>query len=220
MKKITNSAAGLLLLTAIISVVIAVMGGYPPRGSLTGTRATLYGIITAPLFLAALGTLVTVPIIMVKRSRSEPITGKSRVLPAIGILWVPLMFLLMQILLPLEAFDVISDASSDLIFHGLFTLFFIVIGNYVVTVPVGSRMGFRNHWTLLSPAIWTKTHRFLGLNLIITALVVGPAAALIDRENAMFILVGAILLVKATTYLYARALGRKMSLRPYEGGLS
>ena len=220
MKRLIFTAGGLLLLAAMISVVVELMGGYPAKEHPSYMRATVYALITTPLFLAGIGVFVTIPVFMFKRDRLLETTGKFRTLPAAGVLFMPILILVIQILLPLKAYDVISDRSGDLIFHGISVIFFAVIGNYLVTAPPGSRLGFRNRWTLSDPGIWTKTHRFLGANLIMAALIIGPMSAFLHRELATYIFLGAVFVIKAITFLYARSLGKRLAQQNYESGFS
>lgn len=213
MRQTTITALALLALTAILGLAISYSGGYPPRDNLAGLKADLYQVITFPLFFAGIGTLITVPMIVAKREHLSAEQSKTRMIPTIGILLTPFLMLMLQILMPLEAFDIITDASSDLIFYGFIVLFFAVLGNYVVTIPPGSRLGFRNRWTNSDVSVWTRTHRFLGTNIMLTALVLGPAAAFLDRENANLIFIGGIGLIKGISYLYARRLGKQLILR-------
>ncbi len=209
MKRLIFAVTTLIALTAGISLYVHFLGGYPARDGIAGLRADVYAIITKPMFFPLLSALFSVPILISKRTCLMQTQGKALIMPIASALVLPIVLLLVQILLPLKAYDVISASSGDLLFHGFAIALFAVLGNYVVTVPPGSKLGLRNRWTLSHDAVWAKTHRFLGTNIMMAALLIGPAAAFLDRNNATLILVGAVMLVKAVTYFYSRSLAGK-----------
>ncbi len=45
---------------------------------------------------------------------------------------------------------------------GLISFFFVVLGNYLQTVPPNYFIGIRTPWTLENDEVWKKTHRFCG----------------------------------------------------------
>jgi len=133
-------------------------------------------------------------------------------LPQIAMLAAPITMLFAQIMIPLDFYNLISEKSVDLGFYGLITAFFLLVGNYVVTIPFESRLGFRTKATLSNSAIWTKSHRFLGRNIVLISLLMIPTAIVTSTDAAQWALVAMIFLIKAFTYIYARQLSTRATL--------
>ncbi len=210
-------AAGIILLTAVIGIALWLAGFPPPLESHEHDGTIARAILTFPLFWAIMAAGITTVVVIVKRGRFEG--GKADTLPTVGILTIPLVALLAQILAPLSSYNVISDRGTNLVFFAALALFFLIVGNFIVTAPPGSRVGFRNKWTLSDPVVWTRVHRFLGRSLVIIVLLVAPLAYLVAPENAQWALIGAVVAVKGLTYLYARNLAQRIALRRSSGAI-
>jgi uncharacterized membrane protein len=52
----------------------------------------------------------------------------------------------------------------------LYSLLFVVIGNYLPIFPPNKGLGLRVSWTLNNPQCWRVTHRFAGRLWVITGL--------------------------------------------------
>ncbi|WP_400194155.1 SdpI family protein [Hymenobacter sp. B81] len=86
--------------------------------------------------------------------------------------------------------------------------FFVLLGNYLTTVPPNYFVGIRTPWTLESPAVWTRAHRlggrlFVGaglLGLLLTALL--PAAWATPAVTGL--VAGAALTAAAASFVYFR----------------
>ena len=115
--------------------------------------------------------------------------------------------------MPLMLYDVIGEREADYAFAGLSVLFFLVMGNYIVTAPFEARIGFRTKWTLSDPVVWAKTHRFLGRNLVFGALLTLPLFAVIDADYVLYAPIVFAVLLKGIAWLYARSLSQRLALR-------
>jgi len=213
MRRIYFIAAGLLALSASISLWLWA-NGFPPEWS-TDKGETVSGVrafLTAPLRIVAVGTVLTILMAWVKRSLL-PEAGKVRAIVAMGVLAMPVLTLFLQVIMPLMLYDVIGEVEADYALAGLVILFFLIMGNYVVTAPFEARVGFRNKWTLSDPIIWTRTHRFLGRSLVTGALLTIPLLAVIHTDYVIYTPIIIAIFLKATAYLYARSLGQRLALR-------
>lgn len=209
-------AAALLGLSALISIVLWA-NGYPPAWETDKgeTIALLRSILTAPLALASIGAVITIPIAYSKRHYVTK-AGKASALPAMGVLAVPVSTLALQALLPLMLYDLVADDFSQLLFLGLLATFFLIMGNYIVTAPPDAGIGMRNKWTLSDPVVWTRTHRAFGRNLVMAALLIPPLGFLIDPRHAQWVLIGTVMSLKAVAWLHARHLAMQHALRNAE----
>ena len=198
----------IIALTALIGLSLYVNGFPPEREGLIGIKKIGYEVITFPLFFAGAGAILSLPIIFRKKIELNGPPSKARNAVILSVLMVPLFMLFIQIMLPLERYELISDPVGDFLVL-IFTAIILGIGgNYLSIVPFKARMGFRNKWTMADPVVWTKTHRFLGKYILLTALLVTPIAGLLDRENSLIILALSVLTVKICGFIYSRMIGR------------
>ena len=152
-------AAGLLGLAAAISIGLW-MTGFPPEWDTDkGERiSSVRNFLTTPLAIVGVGTVLSAVIAWFKRGRLTE-SGKVKRIAMMGVLFMPILTLFLQIVMPLMIYDVIDDRGADYALAGLMVLFFLVMGNYIVTAPFEGRIGFRNKWTLSDPVIWSRTHK-------------------------------------------------------------
>ena len=214
MNRTLNIAAILIGLTALIGIGLWMYGFPPPSDDPAKQASTVRKIVSFPLFWAGFATLV-MGIIVTTKQRN--FTGsKSDALPAAGILTIPAMCLLVQIMAPLAAYGIVSDVGVQAAVLVALAFFFLIVGNYIVTVAPDSRMGIRNRWTLSDPSVWTRTHRFFGNRLVVVTLLVTPVAFVIAPKIAPYVLIGAVLMLKGVTWLYARSLARQSAFQAKE----
>ena len=207
MKSTLKIAICIITLTALIGLVLY-MNGFPPeREGLVGIKKIANKIMTFPLFFAGIGALLSFPIILRKREELNAPRSKSRNAVVVCALMPPIFVLFIQIALPLERYGFMSDTAGDLLVLIFTACVLAVGGNYLSIIPYKARMGFKNKWTLSDPVVWTKTHRFLGKYILLTALFVTPIAAMIDRENAIVMLAFAVIGVKISAFIYSRMIG-------------
>jgi len=213
MRNIYFIAAGLLLLSAVISLWLWA-NGFPPEWDTDKgeTVSAVRTFLTAPLRIVAVGTVLSLVVAWAKRRRL-PEEGKVRVIVAMGVLSMPVLTLFLQVVMPLMLYDVIGEVEADYALAGLVILFFLIMGNYVVTAPFKARLGFRNKWTLSDRTIWTRAHRFLGRSLVLGALLTIPLLAIIPNDYVIYAPIIVAGLLKLTTYFYARSLGQRLALR-------
>ena len=213
MNRITYITVLLIGVTASIGVFLWANGFPPEAEALSGFAAKARPVISFPLFWAGLSTALSVPILLLKAKRFNAAAGKAKMLPQIGMLAVPITMLFAQIIIPLDMYDLISDKTADLAFYGLITAIFMLLGNYVVTLPFQSPLGFRTKATLSDSAIWTKTHRLLGRNMVLISLLMIPTAIVVDTRAAQWALIALLFVIKGTAYLYARQLSAQLTMR-------
>lgn len=215
MNRTVKIASLMILVTALIGVGLWAFGYPPPSDDPIKQASTVRAVVTSPFFWAGSGGIITALIVAMKKRNFSG--AKSDALPATGILMIPALALMMQILAPLVAYDMISDVGVQGFVLGALALFLLIVGNFIVTVAPGSRIGIRNRWTLSDPNVWIKTHRFFGPRLMLTVLVVTPAAFFINAGKAHYILLAAVILLKGVTWLYARGLARKSAFHARPG---
>ena len=212
MRNTVLAAIAIISLTAAIGIALWVTGFPPERTTPDAAKGLAQQIVTFPLFWAGLSTLITVPVLYFKRRQLRADAGKAQRLPAIGAVTPALAILLCQVLSPLTAYDVLSDSASNLVFYYFLTGFFLVMGNYIVAAPFESRIGFRSKATLSDPVVWMRAHRYLGQGLVAIALLGVPLPFVLGADNAIWGLVGLVLINKAITWLYARKLALQQTL--------
>lgn len=208
MTRINLVTMWLLAITTIISLGIALTGGYPARPEIDGIRAQAYAVITAPMFFPVLGALLSVPVLAACKKLASAQAGKARMVLAIGTLSGPALALWLQVFMPLEAFGYLSDNTTDLLLLVAHSVLVIAIGNYIITAPFGASFGMRNRWTLTNEVVWSRTHRFIGQGLVVGELIGAPVAALVDLESALFYMAAMIIAILVSGYLYARWLSQ------------
>lgn len=213
MKNILYTVIGIIALTAVIGIALWMSGFPPPKSGQSENEELLRTIMTFPLFWASLATILTVPIIFFKSERLQKANGKAKTLPRVAMIMPAITMLLAQIIVPLDIYDIISEKSGDIAFFGFIAFFFLIVGNYVATIPFESPLGFRSKATVSSPAVWTKVHRFVGRNIVIMTLLVIPLAFIINVETAQWLLIGLVVCTKAIAWIYARQLAGRIILR-------
>lgn len=204
----------LIILTGVFSPGLWVPN-FPPEWSTDKGPfiAMLRAALTTPFVLAFCAAILTLPVALGKRVHLEADT-KTRPMAIAIVLVTPFAFFCLQVMMPFMLNDKVSGESVQLFFLGFMTIFFLTMGNYVAIAPYKGRMGFRTKATLSNKVIWAKTHRFLGRNLVLLTLSVGPAALiLVGPQPAQWLLIGAIVMLKLATYIYARQLAARHRLR-------
>ncbi|GLQ20587.1 SdpI family protein [Algimonas porphyrae] len=208
MKSVSNMLIGIIALTALIGIVLYANGYPPERAELVRWKVIGYQVITFPLFFAGMAALFGLPLLRLKRSVLDTEPSKARNATIVSILIAPALMFFMQILFPLEAYGLMSDPTGDVLVLLASALMFGLVGNYMSIVPYEAKIGLKSRWTLADPVTWSKTHRFLGKYILLIVIIVTPVAALIDRENALMILIVAYLSAYVAGLFYARMIGR------------
>lgn len=207
------TAAGLLGLAAAISLGLWINGFPPEWETAKGENiSNIRAFLTMPLGIVSVGTILTVLVGWTKRDRLAE-NGKAKRITSIGILFMPVLTLCLQIAMPLALYDVIGSGDLEIAFLLLVAAFFLGVGNYIVTAPYRSRIGLRNKWTLADQTVWARTHRFFGRSLVAGIFLILPVCLIIGGEYATYGLVGVALVLKCVAWLYARALSQKLALR-------
>ena len=213
MKRSFCITAAISLLTAIIGIALW-LNGYPPeKEGLSESAQQARAIMTFPLFWAGLGLLITLPLVWFKRERLAAPAGRASLIPAVFVQTPAIASLILQVLLPLDLYDIIGTGGTHVVFFYFFAAAFFMMGNYVATVPFESKIGFRTQATLSDQTVWLRTHRFLGRSIVMTTLITLPLPIILHGQTAQWILIGLVMLIKATAWLHARQLTARLSLR-------
>ena len=213
MNRVYWQAAGLLGLSAVISLVLW-LNGFPPEWDTDKgeTVSAVRNFLTTPFAIVGVGTGLTLLQLLFKRGALNT-SGKARSIVVMSVLFMPILTLFLQVMMPLALYDLVGSGGLEMAFLFLVAAFFVIMGNYVVTAPYQSRIGLRNKWTLADPMVWARTHRFFGRSLVIGILLTLPACLIINGEYATYGLVGMALLLKSVAWLYARSLSQRLALR-------
>lgn len=213
MRKSILTSAVIILITAMTGVSLW-MTGYPPeKEGLSQSAQQIRDLVTFPLFWAGFSTVFASIFIWFKRERLEEPAGKAGRIPAMGVQLPALLGLLFQILVPLDLFDVVSKAETMAIFFYFLSATFFTIGNFIATVPFESKIGFRTSATLSDKTVWSKSHRFLGRNMVILALITLPLPWMTSGLTAQWLLIGLVTGLKGLTWLFARRLAARQRPR-------
>lgn len=165
----------------------------------------LRAVLTGPFGLSLLGVAITIPLAIYKRPRLAT-NEKANSITEAAILFVPTLILGLQVIIPLRLYGLIQSNIGQLMLFVLATVFFLTIGNTIGTTKYESPIGLRNKWTLSDPAIWVRTHRFLGRSLIAGTIVIIALSTMIELKLATFLLGATAMTLKGFAWLYARSL--------------
>lgn len=93
----------------------------------------------------------------------------------------------------------------------LMGLFFMLIGNYLTTVPPNYFMGFKTPWALEFPLIWARVHRVGGWLFCITGLLSALLAVVWSAPVATGVLIAGVLATVVVVYGYSYYLYQQVS---------
>ncbi len=209
MRAVLSAAPLLLLATVVIGYWLQAAGVETPRFAQRVGLGSLLWPIAIPAFGAMIAALIAIknrnPIGKCWRSES---VSKADMRAALGILFGPLLALLLQSYVGLEHFGL---ATKERMLTGFAIgdfLFFAAIGNYAATLPHRAPGGFRTPWTMRDPKIWARIHRYVGRGLILISLSALASLFLLEPKIAIFAHVGAIIVFKAVLFAYSYVLWR------------
>ena len=207
MKQSIRISALITMVTAAIGVILW-FNGYPPeKEGLSEGAAQLRAIFTFPLFWAGAGLALGLTYIWFKRDKLAEQAGKAGNIPAFAVQLPALLALMFQILFPLDIYGVVeSSGGGQVVMFYFMTALFLVVGNFIVAAPFGSRIGFRTAATLSNEKVWSKVHRTVGRNLVLIALITLPLPWFIDPQIALWIMIGLVACAKFIAWTYARRL--------------
>ncbi|MEP3051558.1 MAG: SdpI family protein [Erythrobacter sp.] len=207
------TAVFLTALTAAIGIYLWANGFPPEKVGLSPGKQQLREIVTFPLFWAGLTGSISGFLIWFKRHSLSATGIKANLIPKVGVQMPALIGLMSQIYVALDLYGYTDGNGFQIAFFYLFSGFVLVMGNYVVTAPFGSRVGFKTKATLSDKTIWARAHRLLGRNLVFAAIVTLPLPFLIPGQIALWVLLGLLCVIKVATWIHARQLAAQMSLR-------
>ena len=144
MNRVYWQAAGLLGLSAVISLVLW-LNGFPPEWDTDKgeTVSAVRNFLTTPFAIVGVGTGLTLLQLLFKRGALNT-SGKARSIVVMSVLFMPVLTLFLQVMMPLALYDLVGSGGLEMSFLFLVAAFFVIMGNYVVTAPYQSRMGLRN----------------------------------------------------------------------------
>ncbi|WP_048825585.1 SdpI family protein [Hymenobacter sp. DG25B] len=93
----------------------------------------------------------------------------------------------------------------------LMGLFFMLIGNYLTTVPPNYFMGFKTPWALEFPLIWARVHRVGGWLFFATGLLSALLAVVWSAPLATGVLIAGVLATVVVVYGYSYYLYQQVS---------
>lgn len=86
-------------------------------------------------------------------------------------------------------------------------LLFVVIGNFMPQIKDNYLTGIRTPWTLASPEVWRKTHRFSGFMWILGGLLIA-LGAFVPQALSISLIIAALLIVIVIPYVYSWFISR------------
>ncbi len=89
-------------------------------------------------------------------------------------------------------------------------LLFMVLGNYMTKLRSNFFVGIKTPWTLSSDEVWRKTHRVGGWGFFLVGLLIAVAGFFLTGKALFYLVIGAIILLTAGTYLYSYLLYRSI----------
>lgn len=217
MKRAMFTSAIIILLTAAIGIALWANGFPPEKEGLSDGASALRGTITHPLFWAGISLVVSSFVIYIKRHQLRANAGKAQFVTMVGTQTPALAIILVQILAALKIYGFVDADMGQVIFFYFLASFFLLVGNYIVTAPFQSRIGYRTEATLSDERVWIRTHRFLGRGLMLTTLVCLPLPYVLQGQHAQWVLIGLVFAVKGATWLHARRMATQISLRRTPG---
>ncbi|PHR91257.1 MAG: hypothetical protein COA69_12155 [Robiginitomaculum sp.] len=201
-------AIAIIALTAAISITLSLIGyPLPADGIQTLTRR----IVTTPLLWAIFSAAMTAYAVSIVNKKPAQITGKSKMISNIKILYFPLLFLCVQVLLPLKIHGVIGGDAMQYVMFAINLTFFMSIGNYVSTVKPNGLGGLRTQWTLADPVVWAKTQRFYGRGIVMSSLAAIPLAFFGKPEMALWALVAGFMAALIISRAYSHRIANEKS---------
>jgi len=212
MKKIVHTAIVIVLTTALIGTLHWASNGSAKVAEDAATTSSLQAINRFPLFWAGISALITTMLISAKRRQLIGHGGKASRISTIGVLTPAIACLIAQICIPLLDNEFIERASVHLVFFYFITGFLLIMGNYLVTVPFESPIGFRTKATLSDATVWVRTHRAFGHNLVVVALICLPLPFILEGRLSMWSLLGIVATTQLIAWFHARQLAARLKI--------
>lgn len=86
----------------------------------------------------------------------------------------------------------------------------VLLGNYIVTVPPNYFAGIRTPWTLEDPVVWQRTHRVAGRAMVVAGLLGLPLAWLVTAPWAVGVVMGLLVTVTLGAVVYSYVVWRQV----------
>lgn len=210
----------LLTAIAVLTAVSSGLGFYLSSIGVDGSRIALHFGLPRPWWPVAMpmfGLTVALFMAVVKRPLLERLAagdelGKPGLATAAGLLFGPLLALLMQIFLGLKSFDLIDKAGMLTGVALMQLIMFAIVGNYTAAARRGRGQGFRTPWTARSDVVWLRTQRFVGRALVFLSLLGLAALFFAQPLSVIFAHFASVLAVKFLATAYSFRLWRRERL--------
>ncbi|WP_054943428.1 SdpI family protein [Paenibacillus ihuae] len=88
---------------------------------------------------------------------------------------------------------------------------FIALGNYMPQIKDNYFTGIRTPWTLASPEVWRKTHRFSGYMWTIGGMLIA-LGAFMPKSLSISLIITALLIATIIPYVYSWLIARQMKV--------
>lgn len=138
----------------------------------------------------------------------EKSIGKAGVITAFGLMFGPLLALLMQSFVGLHSLNLIGPQGMMLGIAILQTVFFLTFGNYVAAARHDVGGGFKTRWTKQSDIVWKKTQRFLGHGVTLASVMALLSLFFAQPKAVIYAHVVAILSMKVIATIYSYVIWR------------
>ncbi|MNI84514.1 Immunity protein SdpI [compost metagenome] len=90
-------------------------------------------------------------------------------------------------------------------------MLFIALGNYMPQIKDNYFTGIRTPWTLASPEVWRKTHRFSGYMWTIGGVLIA-LGAFMPRTLSISLIIAALLIATIIPYVYSWLIAQRMKV--------
>lgn len=167
-----------------------------------GSASTLWFLASMPLGTLAL--LLVLPRIDPKKQLNPGSTNFRKLMLALMASTAALSFMVLHA----AQVGYVASGAVALVLCGTYVL----LGNYMTTVPPNYFAGIRTPWTLENPVVWQRTHRVGGRAMVAVGLLGLLATWAAPGPTTTVVVLSALLLVTLATAAYSYVVWRQ--LRP------
>jgi uncharacterized membrane protein len=160
--------------------------------------APVPGLFIAPAIMGCIAVLVYYLPRIDPRRRNYAAFGSTYTLIQVGL--IGFLFVLHLITLA-AALGIRIDMNR--VITPLVGALLVVLGNVMGKVRPNWFVGFRTPWTLHSPDVWTRTHRFGGRLMVVLGLAMCVAGVALPAMVAFAVTFGGMILLVAAIFVYS-----------------
>ena len=215
MKRYVYASFTLVVITFILGIWLQSVGvGLDGKGPVNLAAKLNLPNSSWPLIFPVFGAAMLGMNLILKRPAIrklwyEKSVGKAGVITAFGIVFGPLLALLMQSFIGLKFFDLIDARGAMLGLAILQMSFFLVFGNYVAAARHDIGGGFKTRWTAQSDIVWKKTQRFVGHGVTLVSVLAVSSLFFASPKAAIFAHIASVMIVKLMATVYSYTLWRQ-----------